>query len=566
MCSPKIQKQVCRACAEQTTRAILVDLGDRKFSVLVDEARDASIKKQMVVILRYVNARGQVVERFLGVQEVADTSSSRLKATLDGMFASHGLSMSRLRGQGYDGASNMRGEFHGLQRRILDDNPYAFYIHCFAHQLQLVVVSVAKCCSSVFDFFHTATLIVNTVNASCKRRDQLAQRHHVNLVNQLESGVIFPGRGRHQETNLARHGDTRWGSHHKTLYRFKQMWDAVLEVLEIVADDATVGEKKYQASGLLKQMECFEFVLILHLMIRLLGKTNDLSQCLQRKDQNIVRAVGLIGSTLQIINDIRGNGWQQLLEEVNSFCLLHSIVVPDMENTITVLGRSRGRGGQLVTYNHHFKNEIFNAVHDQVIVELNNRFAERSTQLLRCIACLDPRNSFANYDEAKLIELANIYAADFTEYECDRLRDQLQNFILEARADPDFTSCVDLGNLAIKMVQTDRHNYFPLVYRLIELALILPVATATVERAFSAMKIMKTELRNKMANDWLNHRMVCYIERETFSSISDEDILYHFHELHSRLNKLPKRGSNQSTSIDEEMLEAVDEEDEEMSE
>jgi hypothetical protein len=41
-----------------------------------------------------------------------------------------------------------------------------------------------------------------------------------------------------------------------------------------------------------------------------------------------------------------------------------------------------------------------------------------------------------------------------------------------------------------------------LVYRLIELALILPVATATVERAFSAMKIIKTELRNKMGNCW----------------------------------------------------------------
>src|SRR6266540_6291385 len=74
-------------------------------------------------------------------------------------------------------------QFHELQRRILDENPYAFYIHCFAHQLQLVVVSVAKCCSSVFDFFQTSTLIVNTVNASCKRRGQLAQEHHENLVN-----------------------------------------------------------------------------------------------------------------------------------------------------------------------------------------------------------------------------------------------------------------------------------------------------------------------------------------------------------------------------------------------
>ena len=72
-----------------------------------------------------------------------------------------------------------------------------------------------------------------------------------------------------------RPGDTRWGSHHKTLCRIIHMWDAVLEVLEIVSDDASSGEKKYTAAGLLKQMESFEFVLVLHLMIRLLGKTND---------------------------------------------------------------------------------------------------------------------------------------------------------------------------------------------------------------------------------------------------------------------------------------------------
>jgi hypothetical protein len=70
------------------------------------------------------------------------------------------------------------------------------------------------------------------------------------------------------------------------------MWDVVLEVLEIVADDASNGDKKYAASGLLRQIETFEYVLILHLMIKLLGKTNDLSQCLQRKDQNIVLNCG----------------------------------------------------------------------------------------------------------------------------------------------------------------------------------------------------------------------------------------------------------------------------------
>lgn len=96
-----------------------------------------------------------MIERFLGIEHVLDTTSMALKRALDAMLNDHGLSIHNIRGQGYDGASNMRGEFHGLQRLVLDENSYAFYIHCFAHQLQLVVVSVAKCCSSIMDFLTT---------------------------------------------------------------------------------------------------------------------------------------------------------------------------------------------------------------------------------------------------------------------------------------------------------------------------------------------------------------------------------------------------------------------------
>jgi hypothetical protein len=60
---------------------------------------------------------------------------------------------SRLREQGYDGASNMRGEINGFQRKIVDENPYTLYVHCFAHPLQLVVVSIAtSSCSYIHDF------------------------------------------------------------------------------------------------------------------------------------------------------------------------------------------------------------------------------------------------------------------------------------------------------------------------------------------------------------------------------------------------------------------------------
>jgi hypothetical protein len=52
---------------------------------------------------------------------------------------------------------------------------------------------------------------------------------------------------------------------------------------------------------------------------------------------------------------------------------------------------------------------------------------------------------------------------DFSEYECRKLRAQLDYFIDDVRADPFFSNCYDLGVLAMKMVETDRHTTFPLV-------------------------------------------------------------------------------------------------------
>jgi hypothetical protein len=78
------------------------------------------------------------------------------------------------------------------------------------------------------------------------------------------------------------------------------------------------------------------------------------------------------------------------------------------------------------------------------------------------------------------------------------------------------------------VVKTDRHICFSLVYRLVELALILPVAIATIERAFSAMNIIKTERRNKMGNEWMNNNMLWYIERDMFVDNKDGKILKHF--------------------------------------
>ncbi|KAK1660423.1 hypothetical protein QYE76_048582 [Lolium multiflorum] len=52
MTSGEIQKDLARCCAEEVTEVIMGDLGDKQFSVLIDESRDISVKEQMAVMLR----------------------------------------------------------------------------------------------------------------------------------------------------------------------------------------------------------------------------------------------------------------------------------------------------------------------------------------------------------------------------------------------------------------------------------------------------------------------------------------------------------------------------------
>jgi hypothetical protein len=166
MTAPKIQKDLAAACAFEITKEIICDIADDVFCVLIDESGDVAGKEQMAVVLRYVNNEGLLKERFLGIVSVKGTSAKSLKEALEKMLSINGLSLSSIRGQGYDGASNMRGKFGGLRTLIQNENPSAYYVHCFAHQLQLALVACAKAHKGVSGFFGNVNILVFLVFSS----------------------------------------------------------------------------------------------------------------------------------------------------------------------------------------------------------------------------------------------------------------------------------------------------------------------------------------------------------------------------------------------------------------
>ncbi|XP_056697704.1 uncharacterized protein [Spinacia oleracea] len=277
--APDIQKQILQIFAQKVQNEIRKEIGDSKFCIIVDESRDVSKREQMAIVIRFVDG-----------------------------------------GQGYDGASNMRGEWNGLQALFIKDCPYAYYVYCLAHQLQLALVVAAREVFKVHEFFKDLIFIVNVVSSSSKRHDELQDRQVTELEHLVEIEEVETGKGLNQIGTLKRPGDTRWSSHFKSICSVVKMFNATQSVLEKIATyrQATCSQRG-DATYALKKLLAFDFLFILHVMQELMGYTDALCRALQHKPIDLLNSMDLVASIKSLIQKLRDDGWENLLQkELNS--------------------------------------------------------------------------------------------------------------------------------------------------------------------------------------------------------------------------------------------------------
>ncbi|XP_055826147.1 uncharacterized protein LOC129894462 [Solanum dulcamara] len=167
--------------------------------------------------------------------------------------------------------------------------------------------------------------------------------------------------------------------------------------------------------------------------------------------------------------------------------------------------------------------------------EWDSLIAKVTTDLLHGIACLNPINSFSSFDIKKVMRMAKLYPDDFDESNMSALENQLASYVVDVRdVDERFSDLNGLCDLSKILIQTKKHSTYPLVFRLVKLALLLPVATASVERAFSAIKYIKNDLRSKMSDDFFSGCLVPYLEKDVFDSISNDAIIKTFQDMKPR--------------------------------
>lgn len=446
-----------------------------------------------------------------------------------------------MRGQGYDGASNMSGAWNGLQALFLKECPYAYYIHCFAHRLQLALVGASTKETGVYLFFSKLSTIVNLIGCSPKWHTELHSAQTFEIAHVVNSGERDTGRGLNQIGNLHRSGATRWSSHFESICSLIDMYGATISVLESIIEEGNSSSLRGEATGCLIIMRSFDFIFTLHMMHKIMGVTDLLCRALQHKSLDIVSAMDLVSTTKALLLTLREEGFDNLLAYVLSICPQHGIEIPDMEALYrSATGRScQQKNSMTVCQHYHF--DIFNSAIDFQREELNSRFSDGAVELLVLSSALDPKDNFKSFKVEDVYRLAEkFYPADFTGQEMHYLKSQLEHYKLDVIHHDSFQNLSTINELCCRLVETSKLQHYNLIDRLIRLVLTLPVSTATTERSFSAMKHVKTVLRNKMEEDFLADSMMLYIERDLVEDIDSNSIIDEFYSIKNRRLQLKK--------------------------
>ncbi|XP_073035318.1 uncharacterized protein [Primulina eburnea] len=271
-----------------------------------------------------------------------------------------------------------------------------------------------------------------------------------------------------------------------------------------------------------------------------MGITDLLCRALQEKSLDILNSMDFVSTTKALLHTLRAEGYDILLMIVQSVCENNGIEIPDMNACYrSATGRSCHQRNS-ITFEHHYRFDVFHdAIDFQVEEVLNNRFNDGAVELLRLSSALEPRDNFKLFNIEDIYKLAEkFYPNDFSGQELHYLRSQLEHYKFDIIHHERFQNISTISELCRRLVENEKTQYYHLIDRSIRLVLTLPVSTATTERSFSSMKLLKTSLRNKMEEELLADSMIIYIEREFTAEIDTDSIIDEFYSMKNRRAQL----------------------------
>ncbi|XP_065673891.1 zinc finger MYM-type protein 1-like [Hydra vulgaris] len=286
--SSTIYEELLLLMKNDIIKIILKELKAAKYySLIVDSTPDIANVNQLVIALRYVLPSGVPAERFLIFIPNSGHKSEEMRNVVMDFLNSHNIPIENCRGQSYDNARNMSGQYSGLQSRIKSFNSFAEYVPCSAHSLNLVGTCAAESCNSATSFFMLLQELYNFFSSSTARWDILKTYLKKNL----------------SVKNLS---VTRWSACFGACHALFNSYAFIIEALHSIVDNQK--EKavyKVEANGLLVRLKTLETGLMICIWNSILNSFNATNKKLQSTDIDLHTVLDLYNGLKNYLVQIR---------------------------------------------------------------------------------------------------------------------------------------------------------------------------------------------------------------------------------------------------------------------
>ncbi|KAL1264208.1 hypothetical protein QQF64_004563 [Cirrhinus molitorella] len=376
--SRDFQNEIIALCAELVRDEIAKKVHETGFlAVIADEAK-SSKTEQLSVCIRYTVGL-QIKERFICF---VDCSNSRDAAGIvsgikEGL-QSCGLKDIPIIAQSYDGASVMSGHLSGVQQRIREEFPFAVYVHCMAHKLNLVLV---ESCTVNRD-------IKTSLNVIDKLYSMFAEpSNHFRFLMMQKTLALKP-------KEIVQPSETRWACKYRCVYAVKSQYSAIIRCLKEMEEE---GEKwSVEASGLYHHMTRLHFItsiIILEEVLRVVHVTHKRLQGASTTMADAASAVKSLRTHLQHCRE--ESSWEATWMQVKRFCEDFSGICVDSSPQTggkrkrtsrtpaglsqylvpTTLGQRDENETHWESESQTFKRQLYLPVLDTMLAELDRRFS-----------------------------------------------------------------------------------------------------------------------------------------------------------------------------------------------
>ncbi|CAI6373668.1 unnamed protein product [Macrosiphum euphorbiae] len=477
-----------------------------EFIDLLNTTPDISHRDQLSVCVRYVNAAGEISERLLEIIEASDKTGLGIAETIESVIINNELPPKNVVFQSYDFASSMSGKINGTQQKLSELLGHTvLFIPCQAHRMNTFLEHSCNASVIVGDLFLVLEHMYVFFSSSTKRYAHLQKS-----LSEIENSL--------QLRNLSK---KRWTARAESIKAVWVSFDSIVKTLEEMSTAQYFDKNtRSQALGITKKILTFDFVVSLYFMKNVMYKMKILTESFEAKDLNIIDALMLLNSSTDIFNDINNDsiGMDNLID--SSINYAHQLNI-NPESDFNKIHRRRllpkrldsNPSSQAIFDLKTFYRSEFKKVLDTLTTLT-------SEHLKKCIATVEPlfnllkvplSNKHSAEDFEKIINLfppgcsvSNIkdFDAVYSEY-----------LVLAHR-------CKDAKNvLDILNVSEMYKNILPNMNKILRLMFTAPVSTASNERAFSKLKLIKNFLRSTMNADRLQNLMLLNTNKDILDTI-----------------------------------------------